>query len=166
MNTRLGFRAGRLLTLAVLASVLTAASAHAQGMKGMKMGTMPGRVTVMSKYGYDETVSKLKEAIESQNMMVMFTADHQQMLQMVGVKAPPMLTIEFFAPKYGKQIFEHNGMAAIEVPLRLVVMQGKNGMVMVSYKKPSFVFGKYKGLEAFGNQLDGVMQTIVSSVST
>jgi uncharacterized protein (DUF302 family) len=131
-------------------------------MSGMAMPE--GRVMVKSKYGYDETVSRLKQAITDQNMMVVFTADHQAMLKMVGKETKGMLTIEFFHPRYGKTIFETNHAAGIEVPLRLVVMEGDMG-TMVSYNRPSYVFGKYKGLEGLGRELDGVLQKITATVA-
>ncbi|MBI2537360.1 MAG: DUF302 domain-containing protein [Gemmatimonadetes bacterium] len=117
-----------------------------------------------SKYGFDEAVSRAKQAVTDQNLMVVFTADHQAMLRMVGKETKGMLTIEFFHPRYGKTIFETNHAAGIEVPLRLVVMEGDMG-TMVSYDKPSYVFRKYKGLEALGRELDGVVTAITASVA-
>lgn len=122
------------------------------------------RGMVMSRYGYDETVTRVKQAIEGQQMMVLFTADHQQMLSMVQVQAPPMSTIEFFHPRYGKAIFEGNREASPEIPLRILVMQGEKG-TMVSWVKPSVTIGKYKGLESLGRELDSTLQQIAATVT-
>lgn len=122
------------------------------------------RGMVMSKYGYDETVSRVKQEIEGQQMMVLFTADHQQMLSMVQVQAPPMSTIEFFHPRYGKRIFEGNRDASPEIPLRILVMQGEKG-AMVTWVKPSTTIGKYKGLEGLGRELDSTLQQIAAVVT-
>lgn len=131
----------------------------------MKMDMPEGRAMVMSKHPYNDTVSKLKQAIADQEMMVLFTADHQEMLKMVGLDTKPMLTIEFFHPRYGKKIYENDGRAAIEIPLRLVLMENQEGMVMVSYNKPSYVFSKYPKLKDLGTELDGVYDKIVASVT-
>jgi len=125
---------------------------------------MSDRGMVKSKYGYDETVTRVKQAIEGENMMVLFTADHQQMLKMVQVDAPPMSTIEFFHPRYGKRIFEGNREASPEIPLRILVMGGQMG-TMVSWVKPSTTIGQYKGLESLGRELDSTLDQIAASVT-
>jgi len=125
---------------------------------------LPGRVMVMSRYPFDETVARLKQAIEGQNLMVVLVADHQMMLSMVGMQTKGMLGIEFFHPRYGKTIVENDHAAGIEIPLRLVVMEGDMG-TMVSYYRPSYVFGKYPKLKALGEELDGVLKKIEAAVT-
>lgn len=97
-------------------------------------------------------------------MTVVFTADHQQMQRMIQMETPPMSTIEFFHPRYGKRIFEGNPEAAPEIRLRILVMQGDKG-AMVSWVKPSTTIGKYKGLESLGRELDSTLQQIAASVT-
>lgn len=154
--------AGSRVLVAVLVGLVVGAISVAAQQQGMMM--RPDRGMVMSKYGYDETVTRVKQAIESQQLMVLFTADHQQMLRMVQVEAPPMATIEFFHPRYGKRIFEGNREASPEIPLRILVMQGDKG-AMVSWVKPSTTIGKYKGLESLGSELDSTLQQIAASVT-
>lgn len=131
---------------------------------GGEMKAMEGRVMAKSKYSFDETVSKLKQAIEGQQMMVVFTADHQAMLQMVGLKTKGMLGIEFFHPRYGKVIVENDHAAGIEIPFRLVVMEGDMG-TMISYYKPSHSLAKYPKLKALGQELDAVVKKIEQAVT-
>lgn len=139
--------------------------AVAEEMKGkMEMKMPKGRVMGMSKYDFNETVSRIKQAIEAQNMMVVFTADHQGMLKMVGMDTKGMLGIEFFHPRYGKVIFQNDHMAGVEIPLRIVVMEGDMGS-MFSYWKPSHTFTPYPKLKELGKELDGLLETITSSVT-
>lgn len=125
---------------------------------------MQGRVMAKSKHGFDETVSRLKQAIEGQQMMVVFTADHQAMLRTVGLETKGMLGIEFFHPRYGKVIVQNDHSAGIELPLRLVVMDGDMG-TMISYYKPSYVFSKYPKLKDLGKELDGMLKKIEEAVT-
>lgn len=129
-----------------------------------KEGMMPGRVMGMSKFNFQQTVSKIKEAIEGQQMMVVFVADHQAMLGMVGMQTKGMQTLEFFHPRYGKVIFQNDHRAGIEIPLRIVVMEEDMG-TMFSYNKPSHIFEKYPKLKALRKELDGVVAKIVSAVA-
>lgn len=150
-----------LLTLCVAGMcVLWTGLALAAGEQEM----MPGRVMAMSKYDFNETVSQVKLAIEGQQMMVLFTADHQAMLEMVGKKTKGMVGIEFFHPRYGKAIVENDHTAGLEVPLRLVVMEGDMG-TMITYNKPSYTFSKYPKLKSLGEELDGVLASIQAAVA-
>jgi len=154
------------IALPLLAFVTTVgcAAIQAGGQTAQAGGPMGGRVMAMSKYPFDETVSRLKQAIEGQNMMVVLVADHQMMFSMVGMQTRGMLGIEFFHPRYGKTIVENDAAAGIEIPLRLVVMEGDMG-TMLSYYKPSYVFGKYPKLKALGGELDVVLNKIEAAVA-
>lgn len=123
------------------------------------------RVFVKSEYAFDETVSRVKRTIESKQMMVVFTADHQAMLSMVGMNTKGMQGIEFFHPRYGKVIMQNDQPAGIELPLRLVVMETPDGKAMLTYYRPSSVFAKYKGLDGMAAELEGVFEAIVVAVS-
>lgn len=148
----------------LLLFTISSATAQAAEEKPHAMPRMEGRVMAMSKYGFDETVSRLKQAIEGQQMMVVFNADHQAMLEMVGLKTKGMLGIEFFHPRYGKVIMQNDHAAGIEIPLRLVVMEGDMG-AMISYYKPSYIFRKYPKLAELGKELDGVLAKIEQAVT-
>lgn len=150
----------------VMVFILVAFAWTLPAWSGGEMGkeAMKGRVMAKSKYSFDETVSKVKQAIEGQQMMVVFTADHQAMLQMVGLKTKGMLGIEFFHPRYGKVIVENDHAAGIEIPFRLVVMEGDMG-TMISYYKPSHILAKYPKLKALGQELDAVVKKIEQAVT-
>lgn len=150
------------VALTLLLGLALAAQSGEKMRKGMP--AMKDRVMAMSKYPFDETVSRLKQAIEAQGLVVVFTADHQAMLQMVGMNTKGMQGIEFFHPKYGKVIAQTDHMAGIEIPLRLMVMEGDMG-TMITYYKPSYVFGKYPKLKALGQELDGVVEKIAQAVT-
>lgn len=133
--------------------------------KPMATAMMKDRVMAKSSYGFDETVSRVKETIEGKQMMVVFTADHQAMLRMVGIESKGMVGIEFFHPRYGKMVYNNDRKAGIEMPLRLVVMETPNGKAMLSYYKPSSVFAKYQGLGNMAGELDRVLDAVVAAVS-
>jgi uncharacterized protein (DUF302 family) len=152
-------RMSGVLALAVVAVVLAASLPASAGGEMME-----GRAMAKSKYAFDETVSRVKQAIEGQQMMVIQTVDMQAMLQMVGVQAKGMQQILFFHPRYGKAIYEGDRMAGIEAPLKIAVMEGDMG-TMVSYYKPSHVLAKYPKLKALGQELDGVVKKIEQAVA-
>jgi uncharacterized protein (DUF302 family) len=137
---------------------------NAQGKASAGMQMMEGREMGMSKFNFDDTVSKIKAGIEAHQMMILLTPDHQQMLAMVGLQTKPMMTIEFFHPRYGKTIFQNDGRAALEVPLRIAIMENEQGQVMYQYNRPSYVFSRYNSLGDLGKELDKTMEEIVGEV--
>lgn len=143
----------------------SAQTSMGMGGSGAMMAMPKDRGMAMSKYSFQDTVSRIKQTIESKEMMVVFTADHQAMLSMVGLNTKGMLGIEFFHPRYGKVIMQNDHSAGIEIPLRLVVMETPDGKAMLSYYKPSSTFAKYKGLGGMAVELDGVYDAVVRAVS-
>ncbi len=149
------------LSLLMVGSNGFISTAHAQ--KGMKK--LPDfQVMAPSKYGFDDTVNLIKSAIEGENLMVIKVINPQKMLRMVGVKSKGMKQILFFNPGYMKRIIQTNKQAGIEPPLKIVVMEKPNGKVAVKYIKPTYIFGRYDGLDAIGKELESLTVKIVKSV--
>lgn len=134
------------------------------GGEKMNKEAMKGRVVAQSQYPFDETVSKIKQAVEGENLMVIQTIDQQAMLRMAGVQAKGMQSVLFFHPRYGKAIYENDRMAGIEAPLKIAVMEGNMGTT-ISYYKPSEIFSKYPRLKGLGDELDGVLARIAEAVT-
>lgn len=122
-------------------------------------------VTVRSSYGFGETVSRLKQAIEGENLMVVHEINPQQMLRMVGVRSGGMRQILFFHPRYMKQIIETNRNAGIEPPLKILVMETPDGRAMVRYETPVRQFADYEGLEPLAAELLDLVERITGSIS-
>lgn len=81
------------LTL-VVALVLLLSKVHAQ-----PMGWPPEfQTAVVSQYGFDDTVTMLKGAIEGENLMVIQEIDAQKMLRMVGARPKASSRSSFFIP--------------------------------------------------------------------
>ena len=139
---RSNIRRPQVLILAVLAGMGVTASAQGQG------ATPPPDflVTQRSAYDFDESLARLKQAIEAENLMVVHEINPQQMLRMVGVRTGGMRQILFFHPRYMKQIMETNRNGGIEPPLKVLVMESPNG-VIVRYENPKRQFEAYSGLE-------------------
>lgn len=119
----------------------------------------------MSKYGFDDTVQILKGSIEQQNLMVIHEIDAQKMLRMVGEQTKGMKQILFFHPRYMKAVKDANPHATIEPPLKIAVMERPDGKVMVRYIKPTYLFGRYGGLDEISKELESVVEKIVAETT-
>ena len=128
-----------------------------------QMKPMDGSKIVMSKYSFSETVDMVKSAIEDQNLMVISEIDGQKMMRMAGKQTKGMQQIFFMHPKYMRKVIEANKMAAIQIPLKLIVMENENG-VMIRYFMPSTILKQYEGTEAVAGELDGLVSNIIAEV--
>ena len=147
-------------TSALVALVATATSLHAQ-----EASPPPDfLVTARSGYGFEETLQRLRQAIEGENLMVVHEINPQQMLRMVGVRVGGMRQILFFHPRFMKTIIETNRNGGIEPPLKVLVMEAPNGQVMVRYHDPRHQFAPYDGLDGVANELHGVVQSVINAV--
>lgn len=129
-----------------------------------QMKPMDGSQMAMSKYSFGETVDLLKGAIEQQNLMVIQEVDGQKMLQMAGKKVGGMKQLFYFHPSYMKQVIEANEMAGIVIPLKIIVME-KGEMVMVRYFMPSVTLKPYMGTEAIAKELDGKVAKVIAEIT-
>jgi len=140
---------------------LTVQSVIAQG---GKMMPKDGSTIQISKYSFDETVDILKGAIEEQNLKVIKEIDVQKMLRMAGKEVKGMKQLLYFHPKYGREIFETNSQAGIQIPLKFIVMEKQDGKVVVRYFMPSKLFENYEGVESISKELDGLVSKIVNEI--
>jgi uncharacterized protein (DUF302 family) len=127
------------------------------------------RVMKMSKYKFQETVDKIKAAIQAEGFKVVSVIDHQATLSEAGVTKPPWVLIEFFSPKYTKEVLTAETSADLDIPLRISVMDGDpndphGGAPHASYYKPSVLLADYKKLAKVGKELDGALERIVKTI--
>ncbi|GBC81586.1 hypothetical protein HRbin10_00698 [bacterium HR10] len=124
-------------------------------------------VVVKSKNSFADTVSRLKKAIEQNQMMVLFEANHKNMLAMIGVQSKNSVTILFGRPQMGAMLMGAEPKAALEMPMRIAVRELDNGEVVVLYYRPSYLLSHYKNpkLAAVGQQMDGMVQKLVDAAT-
>lgn len=121
-------------------------------------------VTSMSSHDFDETVARIKQSIEAENLMVLHEINPQQMLRMVGVQTGGMRQILFFHPRFMKQIVETNPNGGIVPPLKIMVMERPDGGVAVRYHDLVHLFAPYEGLDVMSTELKAMVERVVASV--
>jgi len=128
------------------------------------------RVMKMSKHKFEETVDRVKKAIEHEGMKVMNVIDHEATLKEAGVTKWKWVVIEFISPKYAKEVLDVESSADVDIPLRISVMDGDpkdphGAAPHASYYKPSVLFADYKKLSKVGKELDKILEKIVGSIA-
>lgn len=126
---------------------------------------VPGIVEKTSANSFEQTVQKLKRNISANKLVLLKEFDHKKMVKMVGINnAEKSKMFEVFHPRYGKPINAKDRSAFMVVPLRILVQQDGN-KVIVRYQQASVLFKPYKGLDGLGKELDTLLGQIVNAAT-
>lgn len=113
---------------------------------------------------FNTTIRKLDAALRAANLMVLGEYDYQKMQRMVGKTVRPNKGYAVFRPDLGIPIFESDPRASLEIPLKLNVIDTGGGIIL-RYRRPSDVLGKYPGLSDLGKRLDDLVNQIVDAAT-
>ena len=98
-----------------------------------------GIVCKKSKHSVDETVEKLKATLEAKGVTLFALVDHSGEAQKVGLTMPPTKLLIFGSPKGGTPVMLASPSLAIDLPLKILVAQDKDGAVNVCYNAPEYL---------------------------
>lgn len=97
-----------------------------------------------SDYSFDETVSRLQNALETENIRVFSIIDHSNEAQKADLELRPTIVLISGNPKAGTALMQENQQSAIELPLKILITENENGEVTVSYKKLTSLARDYR----------------------
>jgi uncharacterized protein (DUF302 family) len=92
-----------------------------------------GIIRVKSAYGMDETISRLKADIAAKGIKFFDQIDQSQLGADAGIKLNPSTLLMFGNPPLGVQFLTANPYAGLDWPVRMLVLQDKDGQVWVAY---------------------------------
>ena len=98
-----------------------------------------GIVCQKSKHSVDETVEKLKATLQAKGVKLFALVDHSGEAQKVGLTMPPTKLLIFGSPKGGTPLMLASPSVAIDLPLKILVAQDKDGTVNVCYNAPEYL---------------------------
>ena len=84
---------------------------------------MPYTQSVVSKYSFDETVSRLEHAVKAKGMTVFAVIDHQAAAKQSGLSMQPAKVIVFGTPKAGTPLMVKDPEFALQLPLKVLVTE-------------------------------------------
>jgi uncharacterized protein (DUF302 family) len=98
-----------------------------------------GIVDVPSNHSVDETVEKLKNILHSKGVTLFAVVDHSGEAAKVGMKMLPTKLLIFGSPKAGTPLMLAAPSIAIDLPLKILIWEDKQGKVWVSYNSPEYL---------------------------
>src|SRR5579872_3930239 len=103
------------------------------------MQTEEGIVRIPSHHSADETVDKLKAILKSNAVTLFAVIDHSGEAEKVGMKMPPTKLLIFGNPKGGTPLMLASPSVAIDLPLKILVAEDRQGKVWISYNSAEFL---------------------------
>jgi uncharacterized protein (DUF302 family) len=109
------------------------------------MSSNPGNgiVTQPSAHSVGATVEKLQTMLQAKGVTLFAVIDHSGEAQKVGLKMPPTKLLIFGNPKGGTPLMLASPSIAIDLPLKILVAEGADGKVSISYNAPEYLGSRH-----------------------
>ena len=98
-----------------------------------------GIVCKKSKHSVDETVERLISILQAKGVTLFALVDHSGEAQKVGLTMPSTKLLIFGNPKGGTPLMLASPSIALDLPLKILVAQDKDGTVNVCYNTPEYL---------------------------
>ncbi len=114
-------------------------------------------LTVLSSFGYSETVGRLLNAIEKRGLTVFAQIDHAAAAREAGMELADEVVISFGNPRAGTPLMQQDPRIGLELPLRMLVWANGDGATL-GYNDPrelsaSYDVGRSATLDAMSSLL-------------
>lgn len=128
-----------------------------------------GLITLPSQFGPKETMDRLEAEIRAKGMTVFAHIDHAAGAADVGMPLQPTDLLIFGAAKGGTPLMQAEQTVGIDLPLKALVWQDKDGMTHLSYNDPGYIArrhglkdAKIPAVEA----MSGLLASVAKSATT
>ena len=98
-----------------------------------------GVITKPSSKSVAETIDGLRRVMADRGFTVFNVIDHSGVADRAGVQMPDSKLIMFGKPAIGASVMLAAPLAALDIPLKVLVWQDGHGAVSVSYNSPEFL---------------------------
>ena len=129
----------------------------------MSEGAHSSVITKPSSRSVAETVDRLKHFIAVRGFTLFRVIDHSGTAERVGVQMPDSKLVMFGSPAKGAAVMVAAPLAALDLPLKVLVWEDGNGVVSMSYSSPEFVAERY-GLDGAPRAPFDAIESIVEAV--
>lgn len=123
-------------------------------------------VTKATRRSVEETVTRLLDIITIKDLRLFGMIDLAQEAQIVGVVVPQTVLVMFGEPRLGAQVMTAAPLAALDLPLKVLVWS-ENGQTVVSYESPRSLASRHQLQPNLATKLDvlnSVTDALVASV--
>jgi uncharacterized protein (DUF302 family) len=123
-----------------------------------------GIIDTPSNHSVDETVEKLKGILQAKGVTLFALVDHSGEAEKVGMKMRPTKLLIFGSPKAGTPVMLAAPSSAIDLPLKILIWEDREGKVWVSYNSLPYLQEPH-GLPKKLLQNIGVVETLATKAA-
>ena len=102
-----------------------------------------GVITKSSSKSVPQTIDGLKRVMADRGFTVFNVIDHSGVAERAGVQMPDSKLIMFGKPAVGATVMLAAPLAALDIPLKVLVWEDASGVVSVSYNSPGFLADRH-----------------------
>jgi uncharacterized protein (DUF302 family) len=98
-----------------------------------------GIADLPSNHSVDETVERLQSILRERGLVLFVLVDHSGEAEKIGLHMPPTKLLIFGSPRGGTPLMLAAPSVAIDLPLKILVWQDREGKAWVSYNTPEYL---------------------------
>ena len=124
-----------------------------------------GVVTKPSSRSVAETVARLQRLIHEKGLVLFAVIDHSGEAIRAGLEMPETKLVIFGSPVAGTPVMIAAPLAALDLPLKLLVWEDDDGAVSVSYNSPAYLAERHhlgEDLRARIEPIDAISDAITA----
>ena len=125
-----------------------------------------GVVTKPSPRPVGETVSRLTRLIADKGLILFDVIDHSGEAERAGLEMPDTKLVIFGSPMAGTPVMIAAPLAALDLPLKVLVWADADGEVSVSYNSPSFLATRHHLTDELRSRLEAIESITSATVSS
>jgi len=107
-----------------------------------------GIVNKPSKYSVKETLDRLEAVLKSKGITIFSRVDQKAAAENVGLSMQPTELLIFGDPKAGTPLMNEYPSISIDLPLKALAWENKDGRVILSYNSPEYLKQRHGLAEA------------------
>ena len=113
-------------------------------------------VTKPSHYSVPETIDRIEKAVTAKGMKIFARIDHAGEAKKVGLEMKPTELLIFGNPKGGTPLMVARPTAAIDLPMKALAWEDKEGKVWLTYNSPELLRQRHGVPAELTSKLDPV----------
>jgi len=129
------------------------------------MATRSGVVTLTSPHSFDQTLTRLRDAIASHGLTLFLDLDQQAAAKEDGLSMPRAHLLLFGRPRAGTPILLSVPEAGVDLPLKAYLWEAPDGGVFVSYSHPDYLAARHHLPAALSAPLAGIAPLIAEALA-